>query len=68
MFEGIGKESVERLERIVDKIPTVVRDIELHFFGGLHGLLDRIDVDLHFRISPPKAKPVNPPPEQDKIY
>lgn len=70
MLESVGKETVEKLDKIVDKLPPLIRDVEMRLFGGLHGLLDRVDCDLsfHFAIKPPKGKAANPAPEQDKVY
>lgn len=68
MLEGAGIEAVERLNQIVDKIPPLLTDVETRLFGGLHGLLDRVECEFHFKINPAKAKAANPTPEADKIY
>lgn len=62
-LEKIGQESVEEAHATVNealtKLEPLLRDVENRFGGILHGLLDRIEIDIKVSIKPiPKAERV----------
>lgn len=63
-LENIGKESVAEAHATVNdalvKLEPLLRDLELRAGGILHGLLDRVKVNISIEIVPiPKAFSVN---------
>lgn len=64
-LEKIGEQSVEEAHRTVndalEKLSPLLRDFENRFGGILHGLLDRVEINVSIKILPvPKAEPVDP--------
>lgn len=67
-LENIGEKSVEEahaaVNDLVTKLAPLFRDIENRAGGILHGLMDRVKINVSIEILPvPKAEPV-PPNEQ----
>lgn len=62
-LENIGKGSVEEAHATVNdlvlRLDPLLRDVENRLGGILHGLLDRVEIDIKVSIKPiPKAEKV----------
>jgi hypothetical protein len=50
-------------DQLLDKADTVVHNIQVRLSDLAHGIIDRFECELHFKIKPVRAKAVNPPPD-----
>lgn len=49
----------DQVSDLIQRLAPLFRDIENRFFGGIHGVLDRFEIDIHIKLNPePKAEEV----------